>query len=242
MPDVVAQGRAPEVLACGFCHRASGPGGPENASIAGLPYAYIVQQMADYRSGARSTALPKRLPQSLMISTAKSATDEEIKAAALYFSSLKPRANMRVVESATAPQTFVAGWFLAAKNTADREPLGRRIIEVPEDLEQFESRDSHATFVAYVPPGSLKRGEELVAGKHADKAPACAACHGADLRGMEAIPSIAGRSPTYVIRQLYEVQAGIRAGPNAALMKPAVEKLDLDDMIAITAYLASRAP
>ena len=32
MPEVVARGRAPNVLACGFCHRANGPGGPENRS------------------------------------------------------------------------------------------------------------------------------------------------------------------------------------------------------------------
>ncbi len=46
MPEVVARGREPEVFACGFCHRADGPGGPENANIAGLPAACIVQQMA----------------------------------------------------------------------------------------------------------------------------------------------------------------------------------------------------
>jgi hypothetical protein len=37
MPSIVAYGRKPEVFACGFCHRADGPGGPENASITGLP-------------------------------------------------------------------------------------------------------------------------------------------------------------------------------------------------------------
>src|ERR1035438_106868 len=37
MPEVVAHGRKPDVIACGHCHRAEGPGGPENASLAGLP-------------------------------------------------------------------------------------------------------------------------------------------------------------------------------------------------------------
>src|SRR5262245_47975426 len=41
LPPVVAEGRKPNVFACGFCHRADGPGGPENASLAGLPAAYI---------------------------------------------------------------------------------------------------------------------------------------------------------------------------------------------------------
>src|SRR3954447_22111263 len=90
MPEIVAQGRKPEVFACGFCHRADGPGGPENADLAGLPKAYILQQMADYKNGARSTAAPQRTPPKLMIGVAKAATVEQIEAAAAYFSSLKP--------------------------------------------------------------------------------------------------------------------------------------------------------
>jgi cytochrome c553 len=50
MPPVVAEGRKPDVYACGFCHRASGTGGPENADIAGLPIPYFAQQMQDYQS------------------------------------------------------------------------------------------------------------------------------------------------------------------------------------------------
>src|SRR5262249_11206239 len=45
LPDIVANGRKPGVFACGFCHRATGPGGPENADLAGLPKSYIIQQM-----------------------------------------------------------------------------------------------------------------------------------------------------------------------------------------------------
>ena len=136
MPEVVARGRAPSVLACGFCHRANGPGGPENASLAGLPYAYIVQQMNEYKSGARSSALPKRLPQSLMISTSKAVTDEEVKEAATYFSSLKPRQNIRVVESTMVPKTQSGSWILEKSALNETEAIGQRIIELPEDVEQ----------------------------------------------------------------------------------------------------------
>src|ERR1700736_1274519 len=52
MPDVVARGRAPNVYACGYCHTPSGQGRPENAALAGLPVSYIVQQVADFKSGA----------------------------------------------------------------------------------------------------------------------------------------------------------------------------------------------
>ena len=242
LPDIVANGRKPVVQACGVCHRADGRGGPENANIAGLPAAYIVQQFADYKSGRRSTARPKRLPQALMISLSKQITDNEIREAAAYFSALKPRANIRVVEAETMPRSIVAGWVWANKKSGEQEPIGRRIIEMPEDLEHFEMRDSRATFIAYAPPGSVKRGAALVAGMLPEKTQACATCHGPDLRGMAATPPITGRSPSYMIRQLHELQSGERDGPNAAQMKPVVEKLTLDDMISIAAYLASREP
>ena len=131
MPPVVAEGRKPDVYACGFCHRASGPGGPENADIAGLPIAYFVQQMKDYKSGKRSTALPDRIPQAWMISLSKAANDEEIQAAAQYFAAIKPKKVVDVVESETVPKTTVAGWFFVDTKSGEREPIGDRIIELP---------------------------------------------------------------------------------------------------------------
>ncbi|MEO5823064.1 MAG: c-type cytochrome [Vicinamibacteraceae bacterium] len=241
LPPIVAQGRKPAVFACGVCHRADGPGGPENANIAGLPLAYIVQQMADYKSGARSTALPNRAPQKNMIALAKAITDDEVQAAAQYFAGLKPRPNVRVVESADVPATIVGGWFLADAKTGAREPIGQRVIEMPENTEQFENRDTHSRFVAYVPPGSIARGEALAAGI-AGKTDRCAICHGPDLKGLAGIPPIVGRSPSYAIRQLYEFQTGARNGAAAALMKPVVANLTIDDMVALAAYLSSQAP
>lgn len=242
MPPVVAQGAKPEVFACGFCHRAEGTGGPENASLAGLPMAYIIRQMEDYKSGARSTAVAKRAPQALMIRAAKAISEEDVRSAAAYFSALKPRRNIRVVESDSAPTTFVANWFLAVSSSATREPLGQRILEVPDDLDRFDSRDTRVTFSAYVPVGSIEKGRALVAGRDAARTPACATCHGADMRGVDAIPSIAGRSPTYMVRQLYELKAGVRAGSGAQPMKEVVANLGDADMIAIAAYLATLDP
>ena len=241
MPEVVARGRRPDLYACGFCHRAEGTGGPENSDLAGLPAAYIVRQLRDYRSGARTSTLPERLPQKLMIALSKQVTDAEAEAAAAYFSSLRPRQRIRVVESETAPRTAPGGWHLVAALTGEREPIGSRIVEVPEDAERFENRDPRARFVAYVPPGSLARGEALVA-TGAGKTVRCATCHGPELKGVGATPSIVGRSPSYVVRQLVDFQGGARAGPLAAQMKPTVARLDPDDLVAIAAYLASRAP
>src|SRR5262249_11545079 len=155
LPDVVASGRKPDVLACGFCHRADGPGGPENADLAGLPKAYIIQQMSDFKRGTRRTAAPGRLPPTLMISLSKPITDADVETAATYFSSLRPRKRIKVVESDSIPKAYIAGLVWAEVGSGEREALGERIIEIPDDLIRFESRDPRSTFTAYVPVGSL---------------------------------------------------------------------------------------
>jgi len=198
--------------------------------------------MADFKSGARTTSVPGRAPTRLMTSLSRAVTDAEVAAAAAYFSALKPRPNLRVVETNTVPKTFVAGWFLAASTTGEKESIGRRIIEVPEDLEQFERRDARARFIAYVPVGSIRKGRTLATTGGGGRTVACGDCHGADLKGIAPIPGIAGRSPSYIVRQLYDFKHGARAGDGVDFMKPTVAKLTLDDMIALAAYAASLAP
>jgi len=239
-PEIVARGRKPDVYACGFCHRADGPGGPENANLMGLPAKYIAQQMADFKSGARRTAVPGRNTD-LMISLARAANDAEVGAAAAYFSAIKARAVIRVVETESVPRTYITGWHFALMGNGEHEALGSRIIEVPEVFERFESRDTHARFIAYVPPGSVKKGEAL-ATSGLGKTVACGSCHGPGLVGTADIPGIAGRSPTYLVRQLYEFKHGMRAGPQSAPMKPTVENLAVEEMIALAAYAASLPP
>jgi cytochrome c553 len=240
MPEVVASGRKPHVFACGVCHRADGPGGPENAYLMGLPAAYIVQQLADFKSGARKSSVPDRIPAKLKSTLAANVTDAEVQAAAAYFSALKPRAVIQVIETEMVPKTTVGGWFLTALNTDEKEPTGERIIEVPESLEQFVSRDTRSRFIAYGPTGSIEKGRTLAASS--DKAAPCGTCHGPDLKGLGAVPGIAGRSPSYIVRQLYDFKHGTRAGADSAQMKPSVEKLSIRDMISLAAYAASLAP
>jgi cytochrome c553 len=243
MPEVVARGRKPDVRACGSCHRAEGTGGPENSSLAGLPAAYIVQQMADYESGARQFSGPQRSPVLLMTAVAKAATDAEVQAAAAYFSALKPKSINKVVETDTVPKTYIARVFVAKLATGGTEPLGARIVEFPVDVEQFEHRDSRSQFMVYVPVGSIAKGEALVKSGGAGRTIPCGTCHGPDLKGVGPIPGIAGRSPSYIVRQLYDFKQGTRAGAiGSALMKPTVEKLTEDDMVSLAAYLASLAP
>jgi cytochrome c553 len=241
MPTSVAHGRPKAMRACGFCHLVNGQGRPENASLAGLPAAYIVQQMADFKSGDRKSAEPRMGPPNAMIQDAVAATDEDIRTAAAYFSSFPYRKWVRVVEAKDVPITRIAGSMHVPAGSGS-EPLGQRIIEMPEDLRRTELRDGSSGFVAYVPPGSIGKGQALVMTGGAGKTVACGACHGADLKGLGPIPPLAGRSPSYTVRQLYDLQQGVRKGPWSPLMKAAVEQLTIDDMIAIAAYTASREP
>jgi cytochrome c553 len=242
MPDIVAYGRKPDVFACGHCHRAEGPGGPENSSLAGLPAAYMRQQVVDFRDGARKSSVPQRVPQALMVSVSHAATDDEVAQAAAYFSSLKPKKHIKVIETETVPKTYVAWLIYVVSRDGGSEPIGQRIVEVPDDLDQFEAYDSHAEFTAYVPVGSVANGEALVTTGGAGKTVQCGICHGPDLKGLGPIPGIAGRSPSYIVRQLYDFEHGERTGPWSALMAGVVTNLGEEDLVSLAAYLASLQP
>jgi cytochrome c553 len=240
-PEIVTHGRKPAVMGCGYCHLPNGLGRPENAGLAGLPAAYIAQQIADFRSGARQSAIPDMVPPKLMVGIAKAATDEEVKAAADYFAGLDFKPWIRVVEAATVPKTHVAGYMLVADPDGAVEPIGQRIVETPEKLADTELRDSGSGFVAYVPPGSIKRGAALVKTGDGRTTP-CGVCHGVDLKGLGPVPPLAGRSPSYIVRQLYDIQHGQRAGSWTPLMQAVVRDLKPGDLVDIAAYTASRRP
>jgi hypothetical protein len=121
-----------------------------------------------------------------MVGLSKPITDAEVQTAAAYFSDLKPRKRITVVESDTAPKSYIAGVLWAAAEGNEREPLGERIVEIPDELQRFESRDPRSTFTAYVPVGSLAKGEALVTKGGAGRTVACAPCHGSD-QGARAI-------------------------------------------------------
>jgi cytochrome c553 len=242
MPPVVAKGKEPNVYACSLCHYPNGKGRPENAGVAGLPNAYFMQTMYDFRDGNRKSTDTRKANTNLMIQFAKNMTDDEIKQSAEYFGSMKWTPWMKVVEADTIPKTRVAGGMFLRLEGNETEPLGHRIIETPEDAEGTEVlRNDHSGFIVYAPKGSLKKGEALVM-TGAGKTTQCAVCHGPELTGMGPVPGLAGRSPSYMVRQLYDMQEGTRKGLWTSLMKPVVGKLDNDDMIAIAAYLASRKP
>ena len=242
MPDIVAHGRRPDVRACSLCHYPNGKGRPENAGVAGLPYEYFVQTMSDFKRDHRKSADSRKANTNVMIAIAKGMSDDDVKLAAEYFGSMKWSPWIKVVEASTVPVTRIAGGMFLKVEGGATEPIGQRIIETPVDAEKTESlRDARSPFTAYVPVGSIKKGEALVS-TGGGKTTRCAVCHGTDLKGLGPVPGLAGRSPSYTVRQLFDMQQGTRNGTWTDLMKPVVVNLTNDDMVAIAAYTASRVP
>jgi cytochrome c553 len=242
MPEIVAKGReGAAIYACSLCHLQHGRGRPENAPVSGLPVSYFVQTMMDFKNGSRKSSDGQKRNAGMMAGYAKTMTDVEIKAAADYFGSIPWQPLwVKVKETATVPKTHIDNNLFLPNEGTETEPIGKRIVEVPENEDLSESlRDPRSGFIAYVPPGSLKTGEALATTGGAGKTVRCDVCHGPDLKGLGPVPGIAGRSPSYLIRQIYDMQSGSRKGEWAQLMKPVVAKLNNDDLIALGAYVAS---
>ena len=243
MPEVVARGRAPDLYACGYCHTPGGQGRPENAPLAGLPAEYIVQQVTDFKSGARRALLPGVFPPAdLMIHEAAITTPSEAQIAADYFSREKLRPRVTVIERSQVPRTQVVGSVYTPIANGGEEPLGTRLIELARDSEQHENRDEQMLYVAYVPPGSVARGRVLARTGNHGLTVACVTCHGPRLQGVGAVPPLAGRSPSYLLRQLLAFQTGARTGPATVPMQPVVANLDIGNMIDAVAFAASLRP
>ena len=232
MPEIVAHGKRPDVRACGLCHYPNGKGRQENAGISGLPVSYFIQTMNDFKNGLRKSAEPRKANTNLMVAYAKAMTADEIKDTAEYFGSMRWTPWIRVVETATVPKMVSRGGIWIPREGGETEPIGTRVIETPENPERTEIlRDPRSGFIAYAPVGSIKKGEAL--------ARSCGVCHGADLQGLGPVPGIAGRSPSYLARQLYDMQAAARRGEWAELMKPVVTRMSDEDLVNVSAYVAS---
>lgn len=157
MPDVVAHGRRPEVRACASCHYPNGKGRPSNGSVTGLPVGYFIQAVEDFKNDLRRPADPRKTNVNQMIAFAKAMTPEELRVAAEYFGAMPWTPWIRVVEAERVPKTRVEGFIHYRLPGNDTEPLGMRIVEMPENTEQSEPlRNPRSGFVAYAPPGSLK--------------------------------------------------------------------------------------
>lgn len=235
VPQIVKSGASDKGFACGSCHLYTGYGHPESANLAGLSADHLVQQMADFKSG-------DRIDPARMNTISQATSDEDAKAAADYFSMQKPTVWVKVMEADMVPKTWVnAARMRLPLPSGGMEPLGNRIIEVPQDPALATARDPKSGFIAYVPPGSVAKGE-MLATTGGGKTISCTVCHGDGLKGFGNIPEIAGQHPIYVARQLYGFKAGTSKSAAAQQMQKVVENLTTDDIIALSAYAAAQAP
>ena len=235
MPAIVAHGKGPQMRACISCHLSTGIGHPENSRLSGAPTGYLARRLADFKSGARKGSAN-------MVTFAQAMTPEEMKIAADYFAALPIKPWTRVIETDTVPVTYFLGTRRMPLPAGGTEAIGSRIIEIPEDPARVELRDPNSGFIAYVPRGSLAKGQLLVAMGGDGKTIACTICHGPTLKGLGEVPGIAGQSPMNIARQLYLFATGERAGIWAVLMKGVVERLANEDIVAISALVGSLEP
>lgn len=249
MPAVVAHGSPPQgertapALPCALCHLPNGLGHVESASLAGLPADYIIRQLAEFRGGERRITVGSAGAQQFLSMLKSNYTDAQVRAAAAYYSALAPRAWIQVREAKRVPVSVVDPISLMRTAPADAgtEILGSRIVELPESESGLRNRDAHSGFIAYVPEGSIAKGKVLVSRTN-QWGVACATCHGKTLNGLRGIPPLAGRPPTYLVRQLWNYQSGERRGGMSAPMRAVAAGLRVDEMLAMAAYLASLPP
>ena len=231
---VMVHGKPGFPLPCADCHMPNGQGDITSPALAGLPKVYIIEQITAFRQGARSTPL-------VMTNEAQAINDADLALAASYFSNLAYEPRTRVIETATVPKTHWVDFVLVPNRNGAREPIGERIIETSTDIASHIVGDYRVENVARVPPGSIAHGA-VIALKGTGKALPCESCHGPALRGVGDIPPLAGRSPTYIVRELIRFRLGQRTNPGAAPMRLEVSRLTLKDMIDVAAYAASRKP
>jgi cytochrome c553 len=236
IPDIARFGKQ-GARQCTLCHLPDGSGRPENAPISGYHPTYFVQQMQDFRDGLRKSADPRKGNTNLMVGFAKATTRDEDVAAAEYFAQQPYPRRIKVVEAKTAPKVRLQGGMhmaVPANEGGGAVPIpAGEIVEIPDDNLRAEARDTRLTWTAYVLPGTLNRGKQLAA-KYG-----CATCHGASLEGIGPVPALAGRSPSYTMRQLFDMKTGARRGPWAELMKTTVTSMSVEDMAAVSAFAAS---
>ena len=95
-----------------------------------------------------------------------------------------------------------------------------------------------------VDPATLARGKVLVTQGDAQKGiPACIACHGAGLTGMNpGIPGLVGLRQTYIVGQLTRWRVGERYAMEPDCMKRIATRLSDSDVAAVAAWLARQEP
>lgn len=118
------------------------------------------------------------------------------------------------------------------------DPYLREIAEhFAKQRPAFAAKDS-----AVVDAPTSARGKLIAtAGDPAKQIPACVACHGAGLTGMQpGIPGLVGLRPTYIVAQLTRWRVGDRHAADPDCMKRIATRLSETDVAAVAAWLGSQ--
>ena len=242
-PQIVKTGRKP-ARPCAECHLISGAGAPVTATLDSLPKAYILEQIAAFRAGQRGLGGPVTAHD--MSDEARALTPADLQQAVDYFSSTPFVPRVHVIETASVPKTHWKYFVLEADSGRAHEPIGERIVETPANFSDYEHGDGRVEYIAWVPPGSITRGG-VIAARGNGSAASCESCHGPKLEGQTmpgigVVPPLAGRSPTYIARELILFREGKRSDPAAAPMRAEASALTVPEMIDVAAYAASQKP
>ena len=240
MPFIVIHSHPKGADGCAECHLPGGQGFLEVPDLAGLPAAYIKEQVHEFASGRRRSSETGRIATQLMIDEAKAVSEDDLDAAAKYFASVPQQAGwFKVVETDRVPVTQgdYYGWVDLVPGTG-QEPIGGRIVELAENFTRLMISDPNFGVRVYVPPGTIQRGAAL-ARRTGATGQSCLVCHGADARGTALGPPLANRSPSYLARMLWDIKSGARSGPAVALMQPVAAQLTAAEITDLAGYLAS---
>ncbi len=244
MPQIVRHGSEPGTWACAMCHLASGNGHPQSAKLAGNSVDYLLRELQAFKNGDRRSYLGPFIDD-----LHKIGNEADARSAAEWFASLQPRSHQTVIESETVPVTkFDGRSFMRVvaddgEGEVEHEPLGDRIIEVPEDYSKVKARSPHGKFLTYVPPGSIEAGRQIAMNGTRGVA-ACITCHGPELKGTALGPALAGAFPTYIVRQLYDFRNGKRKGlaDFTGYMSSSSVMLTAEEIVDVAAYIGSLPP
>ena len=135
--------------------------------------------------------------------------------------------------------------------TRSYPPMNYLVAYLPDAYLKEMARHFAAQRPAFQPPETAlanatmaERGRFLAtSGDSAKGVPACIACHGKSLTGMEpGIPGLAGLRSTYIVGQLTRWRVGERRAAEPDCMKRIATRLSDTDISAVAAWLAQQTP
>lgn len=150
------------------------------------------------------------------------------------------------------PAGYLYNQLIAFRDGTRRyAPMNYLVAYLPDaylkEMAEFYARQRPPFAPKEAPKGDaalIERGKTIVrVGDGSKQLPACIACHGTGLTGMEpGVPGLVGLRPTYVAAQLTRWRVGERRAAEPDCMKRIATRLSERDVAAVAAYMALQDP